>query len=372
MTRSVRTWVSAALLVASAAVSASGQYLMIPDSSADRIMLFSAQDGSLVNQNFIVDAGGSPYDFNTPKDAIQVGNEIWVSDQISDAIFRFTASLTPTYIATISGGMDNLRGMGQLGSRVYVSNAGTANGAPGAAVIVYNTSGVFQFSFPYPDPFDCTELNGRILVCDGTGDDITSFAPDGTGPVVFHPSTGVGDVNFPEQITVANTGPSGAKEVWVAGFTSPSGVYRYDVNGALVAYYAVTGGMRGVAVLGNGNVLCTEGATVKYFTPPSITATVVVTGGMTTQYINPLNLGPTACSIADIATEGNPDVQAGPDGAITGVDADAFIQCYNNLTQRPNGSYIADVIGDLGVGPPNGQIEGYDSDAFFIAFYIGC
>lgn len=82
--------------------------------------------------------------------------------------------------------------------------------------------------------------------------------------------------------------------------------------------------------------------------------------------------GPAACSIADIATEGNPDLQAGPDGFITGVDADAFFEAYFKLTQRPDNTFIADIVGDLGIGPPNGFVEGVDADAFVIAFFVGC
>ena len=53
------------------------QVLLIPDSSADSIGTYSPVDGSLIDANFIVDAGNvATYDFGTPKEAIQVGNEI--------------------------------------------------------------------------------------------------------------------------------------------------------------------------------------------------------------------------------------------------------------------------------------------------------
>jgi hypothetical protein len=80
------------LLLGGAALMASAaqaqQYMMVPESSNDRVMLFNASDGSIVNLDFIVDAGGTPYDFSTPKDAIQVGSEIWVFDQLTDQIVR--------------------------------------------------------------------------------------------------------------------------------------------------------------------------------------------------------------------------------------------------------------------------------------------
>ncbi|MEL7237951.1 MAG: hypothetical protein AAGK78_03745, partial [Planctomycetota bacterium] len=62
---------------------AQGQGLLIPDSSADSIGLYNATTGALIDANFIVDANDdATYNFSTPKEAIQVGSEIWVSDQI--------------------------------------------------------------------------------------------------------------------------------------------------------------------------------------------------------------------------------------------------------------------------------------------------
>ena len=49
----------------------------------------------------IVDANNDEtYNFSTPKEAIQVGNEIWVSDQIEDAVFIF--DLAGNYLGGIS------------------------------------------------------------------------------------------------------------------------------------------------------------------------------------------------------------------------------------------------------------------------------
>ncbi|GJQ28854.1 MAG: hypothetical protein HBSAPP03_07380 [Phycisphaerae bacterium] len=301
----------AALCTAALATFAHAQtYLMIPDSGTiDRIMLFDA-DGNLINQNWLVD-GPPTWDFNTPKDVIQVGNEIWVSDQVADAIFCFSASLTPEYIRTISGGLDNMRGMGVVGDHVYVSNAGTANGAPGNAVIKFAFDGTRITHWAAPSsPFDCTDLNGDVLVPDSTTHRIDRWSTNGTYLGVFH----AGAIRFPEQAVVVNTGPAGAQEVWVAGFTSPHGIYRYDAeSGAQVAYYNVTtSGGRGVHILPNGDVLFTEGTAVKRFTPGSTASTVLTATGMTTQYIGVLTLG-ASC-----------DGDVNCDGAVNGVDVEVM------------------------------------------------
>ena len=61
-------------------------FLMIPDSQSDRVLLFDPVDGSLVNDNF-VDGTGL---FTTPLNAIQVNQEIWVSDQVEDSYLDLT------------------------------------------------------------------------------------------------------------------------------------------------------------------------------------------------------------------------------------------------------------------------------------------
>ena len=64
-------------------------FLMVPDSVSDRILLFDPIDGSLVDDSFIDGSETGLGIFGTPINAIQVNSEIWVSDQIEDAIFRF-------------------------------------------------------------------------------------------------------------------------------------------------------------------------------------------------------------------------------------------------------------------------------------------
>src|SRR5687767_9723292 len=118
------------------------QFLMMPDSTNNRLVLFNPNDGSLVNSNLFGLAGG------TPVHALQVGNEIWVSEQIGDRISRW--DFGGTQLAPISGGMDNIRGMALVGGNVLLTNTGTANAAPGRAVIRFDTAGNNLGFFPTP------------------------------------------------------------------------------------------------------------------------------------------------------------------------------------------------------------------------------
>jgi hypothetical protein len=269
----VNRFVLASILVAASfAPRASAQYLLVPDVTADKIIVLNALDGSVFNPNFILDdPTGLLYNFQTPKDAIQVGSEIWVADQLSDDIYRFDSS--GAFLAGITTGLDNIRGMELVGSTVYVSNSGTANGAPGQAIVMFDTAGNNLGSFAAPDPFDVIGFQGDLLVADIAGDNILRYTTAGVLLSTFHDSDGITGIDFPEQLNNAANG-----NVLAAGFSAPAGLYEYDTAGTQVNYYAVGSSNRGVAELGNGLLLFTDGAGLKTFDPVSATTTTILAG----------------------------------------------------------------------------------------------
>ena len=95
-----RLLVAIAGLAAAATSSHAQQLVMVADSTNDRISTFSAVDGSLVNASFIVNQPG--FTFNFPKDVIQVGNEVWVSDQTADSIFGFNIQASNSANSVVS------------------------------------------------------------------------------------------------------------------------------------------------------------------------------------------------------------------------------------------------------------------------------
>jgi hypothetical protein len=284
MTRSqtsARLLAGIAGLALTAAASAQQQMLMVPDSTADKIMLFSAVDGSLVNGSFILDAGGTPFDFNTPKDVIQVGNEIWVSDQVSDAVFRF--DLQGQYLSTISGGLDNIRGMELVGNTVYVTNSGTANGAPGLnAVVKFDTAGNNLGNFvAAASPFDVVALNATEILVAGSGNnpDVTRHDLAGTLLGTWHN----GAINFCEQAVRRSTGT-----FLIAGFTDGN-IHEYDAAGTEIGILFAAPGARGVWELQNGNIMWTAGTGVHVKDLVTGGDTVIVTGSP--QFIGLLGAG---------------------------------------------------------------------------------
>ena len=250
--------------MAAGIASAQSGVLMVPESSNDRVMLFDAFDGSLITDNFI---DLVPQGAGTPINAVQAGQEIWVSDQIADSIFRYSLDGS-THLGTITGGMDNIRGFEVVGNTAYVTNSGTGNGAPGDGIVTIDVSSATINGFfasgdtGAGDPFDVLSYSGNLLVNDISGEDIDVFSTGGAFQSVFVESDGVSGIDFPEQMAETSSGT-----ILAAGFSSPAGIYEYDGSGTLLNYYDVGTGIRGVHELGNGNIMFTDGAGVHVLDP---------------------------------------------------------------------------------------------------------
>lgn len=246
------------------------QVLLAVDTQGNRILQLSAQTGAVLNGSFIVDANNAAtYDFQTPRAAIQVGNQIWVSDQSPsiNAIYRF--DLDGSYVGKIGGnvaggGLSNVRGMRVIGDTVYVVNAGTANAAPGPALVRFDFSGNNLGSFATTaaggtvglSPWDVVSYNGRLLVSDGTSRGLQQYNMDGSYFGAFTPAQ---INNIPQQMFVRSNG----NVLMSANGSQPLGsfgLYEVSTSGAVVASWTNTPGLgvRGVYELGNGQYLISE------------------------------------------------------------------------------------------------------------------
>ncbi|MCL4198027.1 MAG: hypothetical protein KJZ69_11110 [Phycisphaerales bacterium] len=277
MSQSITIMAAAAALAAAGAAQA--QYLMMPDSTNNRIVLFDPNDGSLVDSDFFPLAGG------TPLHAMQVGNEIWVSEQVGDRVSRW--DFDGNSLGAVTGGMDNIRGMALIGDRVYVTNSGTSNGAPGNAIVMFDTSGNALGSFTTnglaPSPFGILAHQGGMLVSSSSGgDDIHRFDLSGNSLGTFHNST---SISFVEQLAHASNG-----NVLAAGFSTPAGVYELDPDsGAIVGSFAGSG-VRGVYALANGDIMWTNSSGAWVYDPNTQQSTQVYAGGC--RYLDVLNITP--------------------------------------------------------------------------------
>ncbi|MBS1725668.1 MAG: PEP-CTERM sorting domain-containing protein [Armatimonadetes bacterium] len=238
--------------------------LIMPDSGNNRLVSFDPFDGSVINSNLFGLAGG------TPIQAIQVGNEIWVSEQVGDRVSRW--SMTGTSLGQISGGLDNVRGLSLIGNTVYVCNAGTSNNAPGPAIVEYDTSGGFLGSFATPEasgPFSILSYQGGMLVgSNNSSDDIHKYSLGGSSLGTFHDGT---DTNFVEQMNYDANG-----NVLASCFSSGGIAILNSADGSSLGSIGPGTGNRGVYQLGNGNILYSNSSGAFVFN--------VTTGGSTQVY----------------------------------------------------------------------------------------
>jgi hypothetical protein len=243
------------LVLASLAGVASAQYLLVPDSQRDRIYKLDAQTGAVIDPLFIQDSTK----FGTIVAATQVGSEIWLSDQTNDAIHRYNHS--GVFLSSITGQLDNLRGLNIVNGEVWVTNAGNLNSAPGPSVARYDFGGnrlghfLLGATSGSNSPYDVKQFGSEVYVTDSSSDDVDRYDLGGNYLGKFYSSPGTSDLNFPQQIATYNN------QVLVAGFSIPTGIYRFDSAGNKIDAYDVSAslGYRGVYQLGDGNILTTGG-----------------------------------------------------------------------------------------------------------------
>ncbi|MCE9558498.1 MAG: hypothetical protein K8R88_06065 [Armatimonadetes bacterium] len=268
-----------ALIATANAGAPTNTVIMMPDSTNSRLVLLDPTDGHQINSSYFGLTAST-----TPVHAMQVGNEIWISEQIGDKVSRW--SLTGFPLGAISGGLDNIRGMGKVGSTVYVTNAGTSNGAPGNGVVTYSTSGTALGFFATPNapsPFGILDHQGGLLVSSSSAnDDIHKYTYAGVASGTFHNSASLA---FVEQMVHATNG-----DVLAANFTT-GGVARLNpTTGAVISSFTA-GGARGVWQLGNGNILWSGGAGASVYDVTTGVSTLVYNGAG--RYFDLLTLPPT-------------------------------------------------------------------------------
>jgi hypothetical protein len=359
--------------------SAQSEYLMYVDSILDEVALLDPATGEISGVPFIDDANSPTiYDLQTPFEALQVGNEVWLTDGLADSIFRFTAEPSPTFLGSISGQLDLLRGLALVGNRVYVANAGTANGAPGDSIVIFETNGtrVGHIVITNPlsglivDPVDVEAYNGRLLITDIESDDLIVCDVDGSNAQVLVNGTS-NWFRTPQQVKVANTGPGGATEFWVNTFSTafvPAGPYRFDASGALIAFYPnLTTGGRGIWPLpprpdGGFDVLYTDGVSgvggLRRFDPQVGTPQSLLTtaGG---RFISKLILTPPiACNDIDINNDGS---------LFDPVDIDAFLSVFSEGPCVPETS----TCDSIDFNNDGSLFDPCDIDSFLLVFSEG-
>lgn len=260
-----RAFVVAALVAGSSLASA--QFVFAVDSGNDVVHLMSAVDGSLVQQDYIdIAAAAAAEGYTgglTPREIIEVGNELWVTDQVADRVFRFNRSTGAALGSIGAGVLDNIRGIEVVGNTVYIAQGSSATF--NAGVVTYSlTSNTFTGSFNNFAPGDTSYqdvlfYNGELLVSDSATDRIIRYALDGSFLGLFASSDGVTDFDFVQQMTETSDGG-----LLASGFSLPAGVYGFDSSGnALGIVAGLNIGPRGAVELLNGQILYSGGINLR-------------------------------------------------------------------------------------------------------------
>jgi hypothetical protein len=268
--RLLRPFLVGLALAASVTAATAQDYLLGVNTANNRIAKLDATTGAVLNGSFIVDAGDpATFDLQTPRAAIQVGEQIWVSDQSPgvNSVFRF--DMSGTFLGRIGGnvpdgGLSNVRGLRVVGSEVLVVNAGTANGAPGPAIVRFDFAGNRLGSFSTVaaggavgnSPWDVMAFGGGLLISDGTSRGLQRYALDGS----YLGALNSGINNIPQQMFLRANG----NILMSANGSTPTGSFGlYEIDGssgAVLRQWTNTPGLgvRGVYELGNGQFLISE------------------------------------------------------------------------------------------------------------------
>lgn len=235
-------------------------FLLVPDSTNDRVMSFDPMTGDLLDANFIP---SDPGNLGTPIHAIlsDAGDTILLSDQIGDVVHEYDIQGNYIGIFAPAGGvntaiLDNVRGIALRGNGNLLVTVG--GGANDDAVAEFDTGGNYMGNFVanasggLNSPFDVL-LGAEALVGGITSDAIHRYNVT-TGAYIAD-LTAIN--SFPEQLAFAGNG-----NVLAANFSgTQEGIVEYMPDGTLVGIYnpPSLGGYRGVYELGNGNLLVTNG-----------------------------------------------------------------------------------------------------------------
>ena len=257
------------------------------------VVLLDPSDGSVIDPTFI---DLTPLSQGTPKALVQVGDEIWISDQIADRIDRF--DLSGNFLSTIggqvsNGGLDNIKGMAVVNdSEVWVTNAGSNNDAPGDAIVRFDFGGNnlgFFLTTGNESTFDVIDVGGEVYISYisvETKIERRDYSGNVLGNIVEE-----GVVQFLQQIELNDSNNSVYGAVFSSLGGNPSGLYEFSVSdGAILNYWGAEGSLRGVAALEDGNILISNSGGVYILDPNTGIATTI--SNDSGQYFGRISLTP--------------------------------------------------------------------------------
>ncbi|MCA9302605.1 MAG: hypothetical protein KC996_00635 [Phycisphaerales bacterium] len=270
--------------------------LLIPYSTNGSVWVFSAADGTLIDNAFITDPGsdGGVDVFDRPIEAmISASGTILITDQFADVVSEFNPDGSFVGVFSLGGAldldiMDNIRGghvltSGPGAGDVLVTNYGRLNDLVVSQKNVKRlspTDGSEKTDFAFNryggirGPFDVIEYNGEVLVADEGQDKIVRYTLEGKFIDLFASFINFPQLDFPEQIAEASNG-----NLLVCAFSSGV-ILEFDPTGTLVGQYdpGTLDLYRGIVELDNGNLLVTTSTGVYEVTRTGVVVDVEAEG----------------------------------------------------------------------------------------------
>jgi len=292
--------------------SASGQHLLVPDQQHGRVMLFDAGDGHLVNANYITRDVG-PLNFGI--EAIQVNNEIWVSDRFADAIRRFSLdgrSFIGSVVGPFNPPLKGPEGLAFDGSTVFVTCIQIQqHGLVATWITKLGTNGASQGIFTIPDDrhrYDVAIDGAELLVTDTDDHALDRHSP-ANGALLGRIDAFPQDfAHTPTQVLRLSTGE--------IALGTTKGLRIYDAAGTLIEQHLPETSINGVGELGTGELMLTmTGSVVAYDRDTG--AQRVLASGVNARFVSEIT-GVTVCA-----------GDANADGEVTPADFTAWIAAFN-------------------------------------------
>ena len=336
------------------------------------VVLLDPIDGTVIDPTFI---DLTPLVQGTPTALIQVGDEIWISDQIEDRIDRF--DLSGNFLSTIggqvaNGGLDNIKGMALVNNtEVWVTNAGSNNDAPGDAIVRFDFDGTnlgFFLTSGNESTFDVIDVGGEVYISYISVEskiERRDYSGNVLGNIVEQ-----GVVQFIQQIELNSNNNSIYASVFSSSGGNPSGLYEFAVSdGAILNYWGAEGSLRGVAALEDGNILISNSGGVYILDPNTGIATTI--SNDSGQYFGRISLTP--CTPPPPPTgDANQTFNEGAtidDIVITPTDATWFAtenDALNGTNPLPSGTLLVDAATYYAVNIEGGCL----SDPFAVTVTI--
>jgi hypothetical protein len=228
--------------------------------------------------------------------AMQIGSEVWITDQSSNAIYRYSAQAeTPRFLGSLWS-VTNPRGMGIVNGEVWVTSG--AIGA-GTGIARFDSSGNPVGSFSAEDPFGVLSLDsGSALTANIQQNRLDRFQSSGAIGTFNGVWSGSSSLDFPMQI--ARWNEAGQDRIVVVGFSGiDPGLYVYNAaTGAFVKRISTIMILpdvtvlnpRGFAPMQNSELLWTGSQGIFAMNTSTLASRVVYTGeNFVCGYIGPVD-----------------------------------------------------------------------------------